>query len=234
MNRQRTLSGMGEILVGQTLAQDPNEQFDVVDIFGTSTGVTKRRTDIHRDGDWHRAIHVWIYGVNEDTPFIVVQRRGLDKDIGPGALDATAAGHLAAGETPEDAFREIEEELGIAPEPEALLHAGTRIIAGEYPPHRINREVQEIYLLRDDRPLRDYRPNPVEVDALIRLPLDAWLRFLFERPDGIEASLLTSATGEERNHRITLDQLSRSPDRYYHRVAVGCDRALRGERYLVV
>jgi len=217
-----------------TLAQDPNELFDVIDVFGTPTGVTKRRADVHRDGDWHRAIHVWIYGVEHDTPFIVVQRRGLDKDSWPGAIDATAAGHLAAGETPEDAFREIEEELPIAPDPGALMHAGTRVIAGEYPPHRMDRELEEIYLLRDDRPLRSYRPNAVEVDALIRIPLESWLQFLFAETDHVDAQLLMSASGEELDLTITMDQLIPSPDRYYQRVAVGCDRALRGERYLVV
>lgn len=217
-----------------TLAQDPNELFDVIDGFGTPTGIVKRRADVHRDGDWHRAIHVWIYGQDRDGAFVVVQRRGLEKDSWPGRIDATAAGHLTSGESPEDAFREIEEELGIVPDPGMLQHVGTRVIAGEEPPHRLDREFEEIYLLRDDRPLNDYRPNAVEVDALIRIPLRDWLRFLFAETESAEAELLISTTGAACTHRVTVDQLILSPDRYYQRVAVACDRALRGEKYLVV
>ncbi len=216
------------------LAQDPNELFDVIDVHGIPTGVVKRRADVHRDGDWHRAIHVWIYGEDEDGAFIVVQRRGLDKDTWPGAIDATAAGHLTAGETPEDAFREIEEELGITPDLSRLQPVGTRVIAGAKPPDQLDREFEEVYLLRDDRPLTTYRPNAVEVDALLRLSIKDWLRLLFAEAHEVESLLLISDSMELRDHRLTRDQLVPSPDRYYQRVAVACDRALRGERYLVV
>lgn len=219
--------------MGQRLAQDPNELFDVIDFYGMPTGVTKRRVDVHRDGDWHRAVHVWVYGKDDREAFTVVQRRGLGKDTWPGAIDATAAGHLSAGETPEDAWREIEEELGIVPDVNALQHVGTRIIAGEEPPDRLDREYEEVYLLRDDRPLAGYLPDPVEVDALVRIPLQDWLRLLFAETDSTEGQLM-STTGETRQHRITTDQLIPAPDRYYQRVAVACDRALRGEQYLVV
>ncbi len=216
------------------LAQDPNELFDVIDVHGMPTGVVKRRADVHRDGDWHRAIHVWIYGEDKAGSFIVVQRRGLDKDTWPGAIDATAAGHLTTGETPGDAFREIEEELGITPNLGTLQHVGTRVIAGEEPPHKLDREYEEVYLLRDDRPLTDYRPSAVEVDALLRIPLNDWLRLLFSEADEADAQILVSASMELHDHRVTRDQLVPSPDRYYQRVAVACDRALKGERYLVV
>jgi isopentenyldiphosphate isomerase len=216
------------------LAQDPNELFDVIDVHGMPTGVVKRRADVHRAGDWHRAIHVWIYGEDDDGAFIVVQRRGLDKDTWPGAIDATAAGHLTAGETPEGAFREIEEELGITPDLRQLQHVGTRVIAGEEPPDRMDQEFEEVYLLRDDRPLTGYRPNSVEVDALLRIPLKKWLRLLFAETDEVETQLLISATMKLHNHRLTRDPLVPSPDRYYQRVAVACARALKGERYLVV
>lgn len=216
------------------LAQDPNELFDVIDVYGIPTGIVKRRADVHRDGDWHRAIHVWIYGADHGGAFIVLQQRGLDKDTWPGSLDATAAGHLSAGETPEDAFREVEEELGIIPDHGNLQHVGTRVIAGEEPPHKLDREYEEVYLLRDDRPLADYLPCPVEVDALIRIPLYAWLRFVFGETNDVDCQMLMSNTLETKNHRVTLDQLIPSPDRYYQRVAIACDRALRGEQYLVV
>lgn len=214
-------------------AQDPDERFDVIDMTGAPTGVVKRRAEVHRDGDWHRAIHVWIYGHDAEGPFILLQRRGHDKDSWPGRLDAPTAGHLAAGETPEDAFREIEEELGVAPDPTLLVHVGTRVIADEESP-RMDREFEEVYLLRDDRPLTAYRPDPVEVDALVRMPLDAWLAFLFGERKMVEGSVMQAGGCDIRPITVTRDQLIPAPDRYYARVAVACRRALAGDRYIVV
>jgi isopentenyldiphosphate isomerase len=215
-------------------AQDPDELFDVVDAMGVPTGVTKRRAEVHRDGDWHRAIHVWLYGEDGGGPFLLLQRRGLDKDTWPGCLDAPAAGHLGAGERPEDAFREVEEELGIAPDRRALQHVGTRMVASEAPPAMLDREIEEVYLLRDDRPLTAYQPDPVEVDALVRVPLDAWLGVLFGEVDAVEALALSASTGAVGPITVTSDQLVNAPDRYFARVALACQRALAGERYIVV
>lgn len=215
------------------LAQDPDELFDVIDMTGTPTGMVKRRADVHRDGDWHRAIHVWIYGRDDDGAFLLLQRRGLDKDSWPGSLDASAAGHLAAGEVPEDAFREIEEELGIQPDALLLSHAGTRVIADEEP-DRMDREFEEVYLLRDDRALTAYRPDPIEVDALARVPLAGWLALLFGETSSVEATVMDAASRSVNSLTVTPDQLIPSPDRYYARVAVACQRALSAERYIVV
>ncbi len=215
------------------LAQDPDELFDVVDTMGVSTGQVKRRADIHRDGDWHRAIHVWIYGEADARPFLMLQRRGLGKDTWPGALDATAAGHLAAGESPEEAFREIEEELGITPDLTALRHVGTRVIASEQPDH-IDREIEELYLLRDDRPLAGYQPSPAEVDALVRVPLDGWLAFLFGERETLAAAMMIATGRQECSLTVDRDQLIPLPDRYYERVAIACLRTIRGDRYVVV
>ena len=220
--------------MAQRQAQDPDERFDVVDVYGTPTGLTKRRADVHRDGDWHRAIHVWIYGQDRSGSFLILQRRGLEKDSWPGKLDATAAGHLAAGETPEDAFREIEEELGIVPDVDNLRHVGTRVIAGEEPPHRLDRELQEVYLLRDDRPMDAYRPDPVEVDALVRVSLGAWLAFLFGDAKAVSGWVMRASDRATRPLEVIHNQLVPAPDCYFQRVAVACQRVLDDERYVVV
>ena len=36
------------------------EEFDVLDAGGRPTGRTKARSAVHRDGDWHAAVHVWV------------------------------------------------------------------------------------------------------------------------------------------------------------------------------
>ncbi|MGI8964105.1 MAG: NUDIX domain-containing protein, partial [Thermomicrobiales bacterium] len=59
-----------------SFAQDPEELFDVVNADGSPAGIVKRRADVHRDGDWHRAIHIWVYGANDRGPFLLMNRRG--------------------------------------------------------------------------------------------------------------------------------------------------------------
>ncbi|MBA2348095.1 MAG: NUDIX hydrolase, partial [Solirubrobacterales bacterium] len=73
---------------------DPDERLDVYDELGVHLGV-KARGAVHRDGDWHRCVHLWV--LSGDA--VLLQRRGRHKASWPGALDATAAGHVAAGES---------------------------------------------------------------------------------------------------------------------------------------
>ena len=37
------------------------ELFDLYDAEGHALGQAKARDDVHRDGDWHRSAHIWIY-----------------------------------------------------------------------------------------------------------------------------------------------------------------------------
>jgi isopentenyldiphosphate isomerase len=153
-------------------AQDPDELFDIVDEDGRPTGRTKRRADVHRDGDWHRAIHIWVWGVDAEGPYLLMNQRGRRKDTWPLALDATVGGHLVAGETVEDAYREVEEELGITVAPERLqfLFSRARVSDGHLS-GIIDRERQEIFLLRDDRPLTAFRPQVAELEGIARMRL---------------------------------------------------------------
>jgi isopentenyldiphosphate isomerase len=93
---------------------------------------------------------------------VLFQRRGRDRPSYPGMLDATAAGHLVAGESVADGMREVEEELGVSWPIEALTDLGV---------HRVedgtNREFQHVYAVHDDRPLRDWPFNRDEVAGLV-------------------------------------------------------------------
>jgi UDP-glucose 4-epimerase len=152
-------------------AQDPDERFDVVDEDGRPTGRVKRRADVHRDGDWHRAVHVWVAGRGPDAQaFLLFQRRGLGKDTWPGRLDATVGGHLRAGEDVRQALREVEEEIGVVADPTVLLPLGRRRVVHEHAGVS-DRELQDVLLLVDDRPLTAYRPQRAEVAALVRFDL---------------------------------------------------------------
>lgn len=88
------------------------ERFDLVDEDCRLVGSTKPRSEVHRDGDWHQAVHVWV--LFHDTWRVVMQRRCKHKDSWPLMWDISAAGHVTAGGKPlETAKRELAEELGL-------------------------------------------------------------------------------------------------------------------------
>ena len=43
------------------------EFFDVLDEEGSKTGKIKPREELHRDGDWHKSVHVWIVNDNAEV-----------------------------------------------------------------------------------------------------------------------------------------------------------------------
>jgi len=87
------------------------EKFDVLDKNGNLTGKTKLRSEVHRDGDWHRAVHIWI--INSEGK-LLVQKRSPEKESHPNQWDISAAGHVSAGDNSiTSAVREIYEELGV-------------------------------------------------------------------------------------------------------------------------
>jgi isopentenyldiphosphate isomerase len=145
---------------------DPTELLEVFTAEGEPTGIAKSRAAIHLDGDWHVAFHCWI--VRRDGPGeeVVLQRRSLLKDTFAGCWDAAAAGHWRFGESPAEAAREIEEELGLDVPFSALRYRGRERGQRSFPNGLTDRELHEVYLLRDDRPLSAYRPEPSEVIGL--------------------------------------------------------------------
>jgi isopentenyldiphosphate isomerase len=216
-------------------AQDPGEPFDVITADGTPTGRVKSRAEVHRDGDWHRAIHVWVAGVDEyGVAFLTLQRRSPRKDTWPGRFDATVGGHYRAGETLVETVREVEEEIGIISELKDLRPLGIRVCANEAQPGIIDREIQDVFLLRDDRPLEDFRPNPAELAALIRFPLETLVPFLAGESSEIcgESRTPTALRADPIIARI--DDFIPTVDRYFLRVAIAAQQVLRGERYVAV
>lgn len=216
-------------------AQDPREPFDVITANGAPTGRVKPRAEVHRDGDWHRAIHVWVAGVDDrGVPCLTVQRRSPRKDTWPDRFDATVGGHFRAGETLASALREVEEEIGIIAAPQHLRPLGVRVCANEAQLGIIDREVQDVFLLRDDRPLESLRPNPSELAALVRFPLETLLPFLAGEVAEIHGNAIASAATRSESVTARMDDFIPTVDRYFLRIAIAAQNVLRGDRYVAV
>jgi isopentenyldiphosphate isomerase len=138
------------------------EYLDTTDKHGNYTGEKKLRSEVHRDGDYHRTVHVWIRNADGDLLF---QLRGPDKETHPNKWDISAAGHISAGDSPaESAVRETCEELGIRLELSDLEHLGTLNQEYHSPDGRIkDHEVVEVYLARPRYELRELSPEKAEV-----------------------------------------------------------------------
>jgi hypothetical protein len=82
---------------------------DYVDVLGSSgrsVGKMKSKSEVHRDGDWHGAAHLWI--LNREGQ-ILIQRRSPTKENWPNLWDVSVAGHISAREGPvEAALRDFE------------------------------------------------------------------------------------------------------------------------------
>lgn len=87
------------------------EYLDVLNEDGSLTGKSKLRNEVHRDGDWHRAVHVWVI---DDDWKILVQQRSFNKDSFAGLWTIGAGGHVSSGKNNvEAAIEELSEECGI-------------------------------------------------------------------------------------------------------------------------
>lgn len=138
------------------------EQVDVLTADGAPTGIVKPKPDVHRDGDWHRAAHLWI--VTPDGR-VLLQRRAETKESWAGMWDVSVAGHIGAGERPLDAvLREAHEELGLELAPNDLRHLGTlRYQAVLHGGAYIENEFHEVYLATVDVDVRALNLDSVEV-----------------------------------------------------------------------
>jgi len=148
------------------------EFFDVFDENGTSTGEIRSREDCHRLGLWHRTVHIWV--LREDG-MLLFQKRHPDKDTHPGYWDVSAAGHISAGQSVlEAAQRELEEELGLTLAQEDFQHLFTLRYRSTDPVTGVlDHEFQEVFLVRGQWELHDFRAQPEEVTGLCWEPLDS-------------------------------------------------------------
>ncbi len=179
---------------------DPDELLEVFDAHGRPTGHARSRADVHLAGDWHQAFHCWI--VRRQGLEVVLQRRSLAKDTCPGLWDASAAGHWRFGETPDEAAREIGEELGLQISFGELVYRGRERAARRYSNGLIDREHHQVYVLESDLPLMDYRPDPREVMGVAAFPARGLLALVSDRQTRLPASEAVSVGIDGRLEQV--------------------------------
>jgi isopentenyl-diphosphate Delta-isomerase len=148
----------------------PVENFDVLDLKGNLTGVSRPRDEIHRSGQWHRTVHVWIRNSKGE---LLVQKRSVSKETWPGRWDISCAGHIAAGESAQTAMvRELDEELGLRVDPKTpvFLFCVKHRYRDESRRFYDN-EFSDVFLLDSDRESGAFTPQADEVDEVKYIPI---------------------------------------------------------------
>lgn len=96
------------------------EYFEIVNQQGEVLGVASRAACHSNPALIHRVIHVLVFN---SAGLLLLQKRSSSKDIQPGKWDTSVGGHLAVGETFEEAaYREMNEELSIQNVPIHFLY----------------------------------------------------------------------------------------------------------------
>ncbi|MBI1362909.1 MAG: NUDIX domain-containing protein [Proteobacteria bacterium] len=212
------------------------EMFDIFDADMHPTGQVVEKASAHEQGLWHQVFHCWIVRALEDGDAAVLfQMRSRTKSTYAGLLDISAAGHLSAGETPEDGIRELEEELGITAKPDELVSIGIQKIntgTTGYP----NREFCHTFILERHEKPEEYILQPEEVDGVFEMRLsDAFGLFSGEeekvRVRGV-ARMMGKMVPAEKD--VTLKDFVPHFDRYYLKIMIMIELHLAGSRYLAI
>ncbi|KAL8244650.1 hypothetical protein R6Q59_010908 [Mikania micrantha] len=173
------------------MSQLHEEHFDVLTSSGQKTGFSKPRGAVHRDGDYHRAVHVWIFA--ESTQQLLLQKRADCKDSWPGLWDISSAGHISAGDSSLiTARRELQEELGLTLPKDAfeLLFVFLQQSVtnnGTF----INNEFDDVYLVTTVAPipLEAFTLQESEVSAVKYISIEEYKQAVQQDPQYVPYSI---------------------------------------------
>lgn len=137
------------------------------------------RSEVHRLGLKHRAVHVLVFNTKGD---IFLQKRSMKKDCFPGTWDSSSSGHLDKGETYDDcSVREVWEEIGLklTEAPKRLFKIDACAETGQ--------EFVWIYQTASEGP---FVLHPDEIERADWFTLTEVTRWMAERPKEFAPALL--------------------------------------------
>ena len=140
------------------------EYFDILDENGNKTGKIKLREQVHKDGDWHRGVFVFVINSKKE---ILLQKRSATKESNPRKWTVSASGHLGTGDSSyEAAVRETEEELGIKVDTQKLEYLFTVKEQQRPKDGFLDNEFIDIYWLWIDDDREDFNIQKEEVEEI--------------------------------------------------------------------
>lgn len=159
-----------------TLAQSPDELFDVVDENDEVIG-QRTRADVHRLGLRHRAVHIFVF---DSSSRLLLQKRSAAKDEFPSTWTSSASGHLDAGEGYSTAaVRELKEELS--------LHVPLNRLHKFSACEQTSNEFVVLYSATTDKPATFH---PVEIDCLETVDIQSLAHRIHSHPADFAPSFI--------------------------------------------
>lgn len=141
-----------------------DELIDILDKTGKLTGEVKLKSEAHRLGLYHASVHIWFYTKKGE---VLLQKRAYNKDTYPDLWDVSVAGHIEAGETPENsAIREIKEEIGLLVSKTNLDFIGIYLSKKTPKPNLYDNEFHHIYLSQLEVPITSLLLQEEEVSDI--------------------------------------------------------------------
>lgn len=140
-----------------------DEFVNIIDEDDRITDQSKPRSLVHRDGELHPTVHVWLIRRRDMGIYVLLQKRSSIKDIYPNMWDVSSAGHVRQGqEYGMTAIRETREELGLEISREKLEFLGFR--RNSHTEENIkDNEITAVFMCREDIDDNMIKPNPSEV-----------------------------------------------------------------------
>ncbi len=139
------------------------EYLDIYNEDGSPSGRKAEKKQVHQQGLWHRAVHVWFINSKQE---LLLQLRSHLVDNHPSKWDISAAGHVSANESDlTSALREAKEELGVVLRPEQLILIGTVKQQSERLNY-INKEFNSVFIVKIDLAVSQFKKQVEEVDDL--------------------------------------------------------------------
>lgn len=131
------------------------EKTEILDENGHKTGKIMTMLAAHKQGLWHRSVHVWFINKKGE---LLLQLRSPKKKVWPNAWDISAAGHIDANQTSQEAATtEVKEEMGVDIGQDELQF----LFRHKHFPQRgdfyENREFNDIYLVEKNFRLEDLK-----------------------------------------------------------------------------
>lgn len=125
------------------------ELIDVLDENGNKTGEIVTRTQIHKEGLWHKIVVIAI--IDKEGRLLMLQR-AKDKAKNPLKWDVSSAGHVSSNQTSiESAIRETQEELGIEVNEKELQYILTYKDNVKIDEDYIDNQIYDCYIVKKEK-----------------------------------------------------------------------------------
>ena len=111
---------------------------------GLRTGQQLSQAEIHRQGLWHRAVHLYLFDAKGQ---LLLQKRSQTVDHYPGLWTISLTRHVNAGEGSSQALlRELAEELGLSSDQVRVEHLFSYRREATLSPFYIDRQINEVFV----------------------------------------------------------------------------------------